>query len=61
MTVELTAAGYRSLAPYVERGKRIHLPGIRNADDHAELLLHTGVGRCRFHAAKFERRPLVLV
>jgi hypothetical protein len=61
VTIERTLAGHRPLAADVERGERVHLPGIRHADDHAELLLHGGVGRRRLHAPVFQRRPLVLV
>ena len=61
MPVEVAAAGDRALAADVERRERIHLAGIGDADDHAELLLHGGIGGGRLHAAEFERRPLVLV
>ena len=40
---------------------RVELAGVGNADDHAELLLHIGLGGGRLHAAEFERRALVLV
>ena len=40
---------------------RVELAGVRNADDHAELLLHVGLGGGRLHAAEFERRAFVLV
>src|ERR1019366_7105969 len=60
MSVEIAVASHRALAPYVESGKRIHLPRIWNADDHAKLLLCVGVRSSRLHAAKFERRPLYL-
>src|ERR1019366_2540640 len=61
MSVEIAVASHRALAPYVESGKRIHLPRIWNADDHAKLLLCVGVRSSRLHAAKFERRPPVFV
>ena len=61
MPVEVAPAGDGTLAPDVEGGERIHLPGIRHADDHPELLLHGGIGGRRLHAAVFERRPRVLV
>ena len=61
MPVEFAAAGDRALAPDVEGGKCIHLAGIRDADDHSELLLDFGIGSGRLHAAEFERWPLVLV
>ena len=61
MPVELAPAGDRALAADVERGERVELAGIRDADDHAELLLHVGIGGGRLHAAEFERRALVLV
>ena len=59
--VEVAPAGDRPFTPNVEGGQRIHLPGIRLADDHPELLLHVGIGGRRLHAAVFEGRPLVLV
>ena len=61
VTVEVAAAGYRALASDIERSERIHLSGIRNAHDHAELLLHARIRRRRFHAAIFQGWPLVLV
>ena len=61
MTVEFPPAGHRSLAADVEGGERIHLPGIRNTDDHSELLLHGWIGRCRLHSSEFQRRSAVLV
>ena len=61
MPVEVAPAGDRTLAADVERGERIHLAGVRHADDHAELLLHGRIGGRRLHAAEFERRPCVLV
>ena len=59
--VEVAPAGDRTLTPDVEGGERIHLPRVRLADDHPELLLHVGIGGRRLHAAVFEGRPLVLV
>ena len=61
MPVEIAAAGDRTLAADIEGGERVDLAGIGNADNHAELLLHGGIGGGWFHAAVFERRPLVLV
>ena len=61
MPVELAPAGDRALAADVERAERVELAGIRDADDHAELLLHRRVGGGRLHAAEFERRAFVLV
>ena len=58
--VELAAAGHRPFTPDVERRKRVELSGIRDAGDHSELLLYRRIGRSRLHAAKFERRTLVL-
>ena len=40
MAVEVTAAGDGTLAADVECCQRIDLSGVRDADDHAELLLH---------------------
>ena len=40
---------------------RVELAGVRDADDHAELLRHVGLGGGRLHAAEFERRAFVLV
>ena len=59
--VEVAPAGDRPLAPNVEGGERVHLPGIRLADDHPELLRHVGIGGRRLHAAVFEGRPRVPV
>ena len=61
MPVELAPAGDRTLAADVERAERVELAGVRDADDHAVLLLHRGIGGGRLHAAEFERRALVLV
>ena len=61
MPVEIAAAGDRALAADVQRGERVDLPGIRLADRHAELLGDLRIGSGRFHAAEFERRPLVFV
>ena len=61
MAIEFTTTGDRPLATDVQRRECIHLTGIRNADDHAELLLHPGVGGGGLHAAVFERRSVVLV
>ena len=40
---------------------RVELAGVGDADDHAELLRHLGLGGGRLHAAEFQRRALVLV
>jgi hypothetical protein len=61
VAIEFTAAGYRALAADVQRRECVHLARVRNADDHAELLLHVGVGGGRLHTAVFERRSVVLV
>ena len=61
MPVEVAAAGHRALAADVERRERVQLPGVRDADDHAELLLDRRIGCGRLHAAEFERRSRVLV
>ncbi len=61
VAVEIAAAGYRPLAADVERGKSIDLAGIRDAGDHAELLRYRRIGSGWFHAAEFERRPVVLI
>src|SRR5450759_41946 len=61
MAVEVATAGHRAFASDIESRKCIHLPGIWNANDHAELLMHVGVGSGRFHATKFEWRPFILV
>ena len=61
MPVEIAPAGDGTLAADVEGGERIHLPGMRDADDHPELLLHGRIGGRRLHAAVFEGRPRVLV
>jgi hypothetical protein len=51
MTVEVAAAGHRTLTSYVESARRIHLTGIWNADDYAELLLQVIV---RYHLVELE-------
>ena len=61
VSVELAAAGHRTLAPDVKRGEGVELPAIGLADNHPVLLLHRRVGRGRVHAAEFERRPFVAV
>ena len=61
MAVERALAGHRALATNVDRRQRVDLAGIRDAGDHAELLLHARVRRGRLHAAIFERRSLVPV
>src|SRR5207237_818334 len=50
-----------TLAADVQSRERVDLTGVRDADDHAVLLLYCRV-RCRpFHAAVLERLALVLV
>ncbi len=44
MPVKVAAASGGALPANVEGGERIHLPGIGDADDHAELLLDLGIG-----------------
>ena len=41
--------------------KSIDLARVRYAHNHSELLVHGWVRRSRFHAAKFNRRPPILV
>jgi hypothetical protein len=59
MQVEIAPAGDGSLAADVERCERIDLASVRDADDHAVLLLHRGVGGGRLHAAVLEGLALV--
>src|SRR5262249_47979120 len=54
MAVELTTARDGTLTPDVERRERIHLAGIRDADDHAVLLLYVRVRSRRLHASVLE-------
>ena len=61
MLVELAPAGDRALAADVERADGVELAGVRNADDHAELLRHLRFRGGCLHAAEFERRAFVLV
>jgi hypothetical protein len=61
VTVEIALAGHRALAADIDRGQRVHLVRFGNADDHAELLLHFGIGRGRLHTPVFQRRAFVLV
>ena len=61
VTIELATAGHGPFAADVERGQRVQLPAIRNAGDHAVLLLHAGIRGGRLHPAEFERRSAVLV
>src|SRR5262249_1187291 len=61
MPVKIAPASDGTLAPDVEGGERIHLPGIWYADNHPKLLLYGRIGGRCLHAAVFERRPLVLV
>src|SRR5262249_62347736 len=56
-SVEVSSAGDGTLAPDIQGGERIHLPGMRYADDHPELLLHGRIRGLRLHAAVFEGRP----
>ena len=61
MPVKIALAGHRAFAANVERSKCVDLTGIGLADNHAELLLHAGIGSGWLHAAEFQRRPLILV
>ena len=56
MRVEVAFAGDRALAADVQRFERVELAGVRNADAHAELLLHAGIGDGRLHAAELDRQ-----
>ena len=59
--IEVAAAGDRPLAPDVECAECVDLPGIGDAGDHAELLVHRRVGRGGLHAAEFQRWAFILV
>ena len=61
MPVVIAATRDGSLAADVEGGQRIHLPGVRHPDDHAELLPYGRVGGGGLHAAEFERWPQVFI
>ena len=61
MPVEIAATGHRAFAADVEGAERIDLAGVRDADDHAELLLHRRIGCRRLHAAELERRAAILI
>ncbi len=61
MPVELAPAGDGPLAADVEGAERVDLACIRDAGDHAELLMHGRVGPRRLHAAELQRRPRILV
>jgi hypothetical protein len=61
MPVVIAAAGDRPLPADVECCERVQLPGIGDAGDHAELLLHARIGGRGLHAAVLEGRTLVAV
>jgi hypothetical protein len=61
MLVELAPAGDRAFASDIQRADPVDLAGVGNANDHAELLLHLGVGGGRFHPAELQRRTFVFV
>src|SRR5262249_62337148 len=54
MPIKISPTSHRTLAPDVEGGERIHLPGVGSTDDHAELLLYGRIGSRRLHATVFQ-------
>jgi hypothetical protein len=61
MPVEVALAGDRALAADVQRRQRVHLARIRDAGDHAILLLDRRIGCRLLHAAEFERPAFIFV
>ena len=61
MRVELALAGDGALAADIDGLQRIQLARVRNADAHAELLLHARIRDRRLHAAEVDRQPVVFV
>ena len=61
MPVEVALAGDRSFAADVEHAERAQLLRVRDADRHAELLLHGRVGGGRLHPAELDRRRLARI
>ena len=54
--IEIAFARHRALAADVERLERVDLSRVRDADAHAELLLHARIRNRRLHAPELERQ-----
>ncbi len=61
MLIKLAPTRHRTLTTDVQVGERVHLSGVWNAGDHAELLLYAGVRGRSLHTPKFQRGALVPV
>ena len=61
VTIEITSTGDGTLAADVERAEGVDLTGIGHSDDHAELLMHRGIGYRALHPAEFQWRAGVFV
>ena len=57
--IEIAFAGDGAFAADVERLERVQLARIRDADAHAELLLHARIRDRRLHAAELEGQARV--
>ena len=59
--IKFTLAGDGTFTANVQSRQRAQLSGIGYAHHDTELLLHTGIGSCGFHAPEFQRRTIVLI
>ena len=61
MPVAVAFAGHGALAADVEHAHGAQLTGVRDADRHAVLLLHLGVGGGRLQPSELDRRRLLRI